>query len=287
MPALPAAKRQTLLPFLQQAIDEFGIAAPARQAAFLAQLAHESGQFRFMEEIWGPTAAQNRYEPATDLATRLGNTQAGDGKLFKGRGPIQLTGRANYQRFGGLLNVDLLGDPQRAATPEVAFRIAALFWQRKGLNELADQVSPEAFREITRRINGGFNGLPDREKFYATARQVLSVTGPVLADAAPGSGRRGLEIVQELDRGFEAIVALAVVEEAAPAKRATKKRAAKKPVKKAAAKKPAAKKPAAKRAPVKKGGSKKPLPRKGASKRPGLKDGMASKRIVRRTAKKR
>ena len=194
MPGLSAKRNGELLPFLQAAMAEFAIEAPARAAAFLAQLAHESGQFRFMEEIWGPTSAQQRYEPASTLATTLGNTEPGDGKRFKGRGPIQITGRANYRRFGDLLGVGLVSEPARAAVPELAFRIAGLFWSKKGLNELADQATPDAFREITRRINGGFNGLEDRRKFYAAACTVLGVpagagharrrTGP------PGSRRR-------------------------------------------------------------------------------------------------
>ena len=178
MPQLPAAKRATLFPFLAAAIDEFAIGQPARTAAFLAQLAHESGQLKFMEELWGPTPAQRRYEPPGTLASKLGNTETGDGRRFKGRGPIQITGRANYRRFGDLLGLDLVGDPPRAALPEVAFRIAGLFWSKKGLNELADQVTAEAFREITRRINGGFNGLADRERFYEAAKTALSVTPP-------------------------------------------------------------------------------------------------------------
>lgn len=175
MPAVPARTRDALLPFLEAAMTEFAIERPARVAAFVAQLAHESGQFRFMEEIWGPTPAQRRYEPVSTLATNLGNTDAGDGERFKGRGPIQITGRANYRRFGDLLGVDLVSEPARAALPELAFRIAGLFWSKKGLNELADRATPEAFREITRRINGGFNGFEDRQKFYAVARTVLGV----------------------------------------------------------------------------------------------------------------
>ena len=88
MPALPAARRDSFMPFLQDALQEFSIDPPARTAAFLAQLAHESGQLRFMEEIWGPTAAQRRYEPVTSLSATLGNTEIGDGKRFKGRGPF-------------------------------------------------------------------------------------------------------------------------------------------------------------------------------------------------------
>ena len=180
MPGLPAAKGQAFLPFLQAALAEFAIETPARSAAFLAQVAHESDQFRFMEEIRGPTPAQQRYEPPSSLATTLGNTEPGDGKRFKGRGPIQITGRANYRRFGDLLEIDLVADPARAAQPDTAFRVSALFWAKNGLNELADQATAEAFRLITRRINGGFNGLADRERFYAVARRVLEVPEAVV-----------------------------------------------------------------------------------------------------------
>ena len=208
MPRLPAAKRTTHLPFLQSAMTEFAIDRPAREAAFVAQLAHESGELRFMEEIWGPTPAQRRYEPPSTLATRLGNTEPGDGKRFKGRGPIQITGRANYKRFGDLLGLDLVADPARAAVPEVAFRVAGLFWSKKGLNELADLATAESFREITRRINGGFNGLADREHFYALARTVLGVAIPELrrSKKAPRRRpRRELPPEPAFDRGFEAI----------------------------------------------------------------------------------
>jgi predicted chitinase len=211
MPALPAVRRGTLLPVLQAAAAEFAITTPARIAAFLAQLAHESGQFRFMEELWGPTEAQRRYEPAGTLATRLGNTDPGDGKRFKGRGPIQITGRANYQRYGHLLGVDLIADPGRAAAPDLAFRIAGLFWSRNGLNELADRPSTESFEQITRRINGGLNGFEDRKAFYTVACQVLGVVegatprGAGLESVAPpdltSPFERGDEAIRDLGRG--------------------------------------------------------------------------------------
>jgi predicted chitinase len=153
-------------------MEEFSITTPPRAAAFLAQLAHESGQLRCMEEIWGPTSAQCRYEPVSRLAARLGNTEPGDGKRFKGRGPIQLTGRANYRRYGRALGVDLIGQPELAATPQVGFRVAGLFWKQNGLNELADA---QRFKAITRRINGGFNGLADRINFYERAKQLFQV----------------------------------------------------------------------------------------------------------------
>ena len=221
MPATPAARRDALLPFLQAAMTEFGIETPARVAAFVAQLAHESGQFRFMEEIWGPTPAQRRYEPASTLAATLGNTETGDGKRYKGRGPIQITGRANYRRFGDLLGTDLVSDPARAAHPELAFRIAGLFWSKKGLSELADRATDEAFREITRRINGGFNGLDDRRKFYAVACNVLGV---VEGTITRGAERRLPDVGDEpaFDRGAEAI------RRHVPKRRTVKKKATKK-----------------------------------------------------------
>ena len=172
------AKRQSFLTPLNDAMQEHGITSLLRTAAFIAQLAHESGEFRFMEELWGPTAAQKRYEPPSDLAERLGNSQAGDGKRFKGRGPIQITGRFNYKKYGDLLVVDLVAGPDGAATPEIGFATAGLFWQRNGLNELADAGN---FKEITRRINGGQNGAAERERFYEIAKQVLTSAFPVVA----------------------------------------------------------------------------------------------------------
>ena len=246
MPQLPAAKGAALFPFLTAAVAEFAIEAPARTAAFLAQLAHESGQFRFMEEIWGPTAAQKRYEPPSTLADKLGNTEPGDGRRFKGRGPIQITGRANYRRFGDLLGLDLITDPPHAALPEVTFRIAGLFWSKKGLNELADQVTAEAFREITRRINGGFNGLEERERFYETAKAVLAVTPPPV----PRDGRRAPPTLAEpvFERGHEAIRVDAVpTGRPKRAAKAAKKVAKKRGGTKGGAKKPGARKSSAKR----------------------------------------
>lgn len=204
MPRLTAARAGALLPVLDSAIREFAIDNPARTAAFLAQLAHESAEFRFMEELWGPTPAQRRYEPPGRLAADLGNTEPGDGRRFKGRGPIQITGRANYRRFGELLGLDLIASPARAAAPDVGFRIAGLFWSRKGLNELADQATGAAFREITRRINGGLNGVAERQRYYRVARTVLGVVGPVRSGEAPAAPARPAD-EPPLERGWEAI----------------------------------------------------------------------------------
>jgi predicted chitinase len=172
MPNCAAAKRTDYLPFIQQAMQEFGITSYLREAAFLAQLAHESGELRYMEEIASGAAYEGRKD--------LGNTQPGDGKRYKGRGPIQLTGRANYKKYGDLLGMDLINNPTVAATKEVGFRIAGQFWKLNGLNGLADQ---QDFKQITKRINGGYNGLDDRTKYYNRAKQVLNKNDRVDASA--------------------------------------------------------------------------------------------------------
>ena len=163
MPNCPAAKREEYLPFIQQAMAEFEINSYLRETAFLAQLAHESAELRYMEEIASGAAYEGRKD--------LGNTQPGDGKRYKGRGPIQLTGRANYTKYGGLLGLDLVNNPTLAASKEVGFRVAGQFWKLNGLNELADL---QQFKLITKRINGGYNGLDDRLKYYQRARKVMT-----------------------------------------------------------------------------------------------------------------
>ena len=250
MPNLAQAKRALYLPALNQAMAACGVSSLLRTAAFVAQLAHESGEFRWMEEIWGPTAAQLGYEPPTAKAARLGNTQPGDGKRFKGRGPIQITGRFNYKRYGDLLAVDLAASPAQAAAPEVAFLTAGLFWKTNGLNELADA---QQFVTITRRINGGENGLADRQKYYERAKAVLLATGFVADAPVRGTPARRVVIPEglgPLPRGDERP---AIPESKPASKPVAKKAAAKKTaVGKVAAKKVAAKRVAAKKLVVKK-----------------------------------
>lgn len=162
MPHLSISSLELYLPPLQAAMQEFDINTELRAAAFLAQLAHESGELRYMQEI----ASGSAYEGRKDL----GNIYPGDGKRYKGRGPIQLTGRANYREFGELLKVDLEGNPFQAIDPAIAFRIAGCFWKRKGLNELADRGNMVA---ITKRINGGMTGYNSRMAYYERAKKVL------------------------------------------------------------------------------------------------------------------
>jgi predicted chitinase len=162
MPNLSDAKARQVLPHLNKAMQEAHINTPKRQAAFLAQLAHESGELRYFEEI----ASGRAYEGRRDL----GNIHPGDGVRYKGRGPIQLTGRSNYRAAGRALGIDLEGHPKRAADVDVGFRTAAWFWNSRGLNKYADAGN---FREVTRRINGGYNGLSSREAYYRRALNVL------------------------------------------------------------------------------------------------------------------
>lgn len=152
------------------AMDEFGVDTLKRQAAFIAQWGHESAGYAYTREIWGPTAAQLRYEGRTDL----GNTQRGDGSLYRGRGLPQLTGRANYAKAGMALGIDLVKNPQLLEQTDLAARVAGWFWQSNGCNAFADN---DDFVGLTRRINGGTNGLSDRQVRWATAKKALGVNG--------------------------------------------------------------------------------------------------------------
>ena len=177
-------KAGIFLPALNAAMLEFGINTPARTASFLAQLAHESGQLVYVRELWGPTPSQLRYErdataawpprARTDrnqLPFDLGNSQAGDGSRYRGRGLIQITGRTNYIACGKALGLDLLNQPALLEQTVNACRSAGWFWQSRGLNALADAGDQVA---VTRRINGGTNGLAERLAYFKLAQKVLA-----------------------------------------------------------------------------------------------------------------
>lgn len=151
---------------LVTAAAEFDINTAERVAAWLAQLAHESGQLRYVREI----ASGEAYERRRDL----GNTQPGDGVRFRGRGLIQITGRANYEQLRVALGLDCVAHPEILEDPHNAARVSGWFWKGRGLNELADGGTVN-FTKITRRINGGTNGLADREMFYSRARAALGL----------------------------------------------------------------------------------------------------------------
>jgi len=149
---------------LNETFALYEINSQKRQSAFLAQVAHESGELRYTLEI----APGDAYENRTDL----GNVYPGDGKQFKGRGLIQLTGRKNYQEAGMALGLDLLNNPSILETPAGASHSAGWFWSSRHLNELADQ---DRFGAITRRINGAFSGLDERIGYWLRARRVMGL----------------------------------------------------------------------------------------------------------------
>lgn len=166
---LPNAGRQAgvFVTALNTAMSRYCIVGTARVAAFIAQVGHESGQLRWVREIWGPTAQQAGYEGRADL----GNAQKGDGSKYRGRGLIQITGRANYAACGEALGLDLISNPELLEQPQHAAMSAAWFWSTNGLNTLADQGQ---FAKITRRINGALTGQDDRQALYDKALKVLA-----------------------------------------------------------------------------------------------------------------
>lgn len=187
------------------AMLKYNIDTPNRKRAFLAQVGHESGQLSAVSENLNYSAsalrrvfgkyfpddiAANEYARKPEMiankvyANRMGNGDeaSGDGWKYRGRGLIQITGKNNYED----LNVDMLGrnpginllqNPDLLATPEYAALSAAWFWKKSGLNELADKLGGsddhEVFKHITRRINGGYNGLADRVELYENAKRYI------------------------------------------------------------------------------------------------------------------
>ena len=169
---LPNAGRQAgvFAPVLNAAMGKYGIITRLRIAAFIAQVGHESGQLRYVRELGGDKYL-SKYDTGP-LAAKLGNTPDadGDGQRYRGRGLIQITGRANYSACGEALGVDLITSPELLELPQHATMSAAWFWSVRGLNTLADQGQ---FVKITRRINGGINGQDDRQALYEKALKVL------------------------------------------------------------------------------------------------------------------
>jgi putative chitinase len=151
---VPVAIRGTLAGAMAPEFAAAGISTRLRAVHFLAQVGHESEGFVFLTELGGPNYCA-RYDGRADL----GNTQPGDGYRYRGRGLIQLTGRANYRAYGAKLGLDLEGNPALAAEPATALKIACLYWRDHGCNALADA---DDINGVTRKVNGGLNGLADR-----------------------------------------------------------------------------------------------------------------------------
>ena len=184
---------------LAATLDAYQINTRLRIAHFLGQTCHESAGFRTTEEF----ASGERYEGRADL----GNTKKGDGVRYKGRGLLQLTGRANYRDMGNILGVKLEDDPELAAEPVLSLKIACEFWKKKKINNACDL---DDILAVTRFINGGTNGLDDRRGYTARAKAAIArIEGFVLSGEAPPSGgrpvlRRGSkgDAVTELQRSL-------------------------------------------------------------------------------------
>lgn len=149
-------------PLLNRFMHEYNICGKLRESAFIATIIWESGSFKYTREI----ASGKAYEGRKDL----GNIYKGDGVRFKGRGLIQITGRTNYTLASNALGVDFVSRPELIEQPDFATMVSCWWWNMKGLNEVADTGD---FREVTRIVNGWYNGFSDREFWYKKALEIL------------------------------------------------------------------------------------------------------------------
>lgn len=174
MPGCPTDRAALFLPWLNKYLPEYHITTQPRIAAFLAQVAVESGQLLYVEEIASGEAYNGRVDlgntraDAIRIAAEHGSTP---GPWWKGHGLIQITGYANHLACGSALGLDLSNNPRLLTLPENAVRSAVWFWDKHDLNDLADYGD---FTLITRRINGGLTAEAEREQFYERAKEVLS-----------------------------------------------------------------------------------------------------------------
>lgn len=164
----PDDKVKLITDSLNDTFNRYEINTPMRMAHFLAQVLHESSAFKYTAEIWGNTPAQLKYDTRVDL----GNTPEadGDGYKYRGRGWIQLTGKANYQSASTEFGQDFINNPDLLQNYPYAAMTAGWFWKSKGLNAFADK---DDIMSITKKVNGGFNGLDDRKMWLIKAEEGL------------------------------------------------------------------------------------------------------------------
>jgi len=169
---LRLSKAKEAAPFMEAALLLAKCTTQQRKACFLAQVGHESGMLVYTKEIWGPTQQQLKYEPPSKLAKQLGNIAPGSGKRYMGRGWIQTTGESNYiittREMRKLVPdcPDFHAEPEKLALVQYAALSAAIFWNLKKLNTFADSGD---FVTLTKRINGGTNGIAHRQALYTKA----------------------------------------------------------------------------------------------------------------------
>jgi len=180
LPNATASNIGKFLPYLNELMPRYGITTPRRIAAFLGTIQVESGNLRYVEEI----ASGAAYEGQRDL----GNTEPGDGVRFKGRGLIQLTGRANYVAFGNNVGVDFTKNPDLLETPRYAVQASTWFWNRHDLNDAADRGDMDT---VTRKVRGALGPAAHQDQRTATYRRALAVLGDWPEDIdEPPSGKK-------------------------------------------------------------------------------------------------
>lgn len=148
---------------LTRYMDRYEINTLERMSMFLSNVIHESGSLRYVKEIASGAAYEGRKD--------LGNTVKGDGIRYKGRGLIQVTGRANYNDISKDTGIMFINKPELLEAPEYAAMSACWFWDKKHLNEVADSGD---FKKVVKIINGGYNGWIDRLQWYNHTKKILS-----------------------------------------------------------------------------------------------------------------
>jgi len=162
-------KLQSISQALNETFKKYSIDSVLRISHFLAQVLHESSAFHYSVEIWGNTPAQQKYDTRVDL----GNTPEldGDGYKYRGRGWIQLTGKSNYSQVSKEFGVNFIDNPDLLSQPPYVSLAAGWFWQKRNLNFYADK---DDILTITKKINGGFNGLDDRKMWLVKVKKTLN-----------------------------------------------------------------------------------------------------------------
>lgn len=158
---------ENILQDLNLCLEKFEITTPERIRQFIAQIAHESVGLQFFEEF----ATGEDYEPGTVVAIELGNTEPGDGARFKGAGALQMTGRYNYQRFADFMGDDRIMNGVEYVAKTYPITSAGFWWHDNKMNFFVD--SGASCEEVSRRVNGGINGLSDRLRYYDLTLDVI------------------------------------------------------------------------------------------------------------------
>jgi predicted chitinase len=201
---------EALVTAAPKALPAAGLDDPVRLAHFMAQIATETGGLRRLDEDLKYTAARlvqvfkSKFKTVAAAAPyagnpeklanfvyggRLGNTKPGDGWLYRGSGLIQLTGRANFEKIGKLVGIGLVGDPELARHADSALEIALGFWTKNKINAVAGTASDAAVKAVTKLVNGGFNGLEDRQAYFRKAIKIFTMAAPPAAQAKPETSK--------------------------------------------------------------------------------------------------